>query len=241
MSSQSASEDSSQNPYHLFSASGVPSSDGGSHTPVPVSRPSPILNPSIDLHTHFKVVVVDPLEATIARKPIDSTPQDIFFNHALSDPHLVDISSATEDDKVMSPLGPVPKVEGEVSCVYASDQSFFDNYDEDNDVEITLRVPYCENMNSSMNEKRLEKLLESCNPVFLLVVPMAGERCHCFDCLEVALPILSAIISTSFFKLGFSLPMHPFFLELLDFYNLAPMQLTPSFFIIVACMIVLYH
>lgn len=116
------------------------------------------------------------------------------------------------------------KMEDGSSYVNTGDQPFFDNNDNDEeDIEITLKVPSCENMDSSMNEERLEKLLQSCNPGYQLVIPKAGERCHRFDSLKIGLPIPPAVISTSFFKLGFSLHMHPFFLELLHSYNLAPM------------------
>lgn len=75
--------------------------------------------------------------------------------------------------------------------------------------------PSCENLDSNMNAYRLEKLLESCTPGCLLVVPRVGERCHRFDSLAPGRAIPSTVLSASFFKLGFSLPLHPFFLELL--------------------------
>lgn len=125
MSTQSASRYSSQIPYHISSVSGDSSSDGGSHTPGPIYHPSSIPKPFVSLHTRPKVVFVHPLEATIARNFVDSPPQAIFFNRALSDPQPVDISSALEDDEVMLPLGSVLKIEGEISQVYAGEQPLF--------------------------------------------------------------------------------------------------------------------
>lgn len=49
-----------------------------------------------------------------------------------------------------------------------------------------------------------------------------------------------AVMSASFFKLGFSLPLHPFFVEILDYFELAPMQLTPNSFRVAAGMFILY-
>lgn len=74
------------------------------------------------------------------------------------------MSLAIEDDEVMSPLGPNSRVEDDTNLPPLGEQPFFDNYDEDEDIEVTIRVPYCENMDSSMNDKRLEKLLKNYNP-----------------------------------------------------------------------------
>lgn len=68
----------------------------------------------------------------------------------------------------------------------------------------------------------------------------AGETCHHFDSLKLGRAIPLTVLSQSYFKLGFSLSMHPFFHEILDFYNLAPMQLTPNSFRMAACMFILY-
>lgn len=222
MSTHSTFGDSSEFPYHLSFVSGAPSFDGGSQTPGPISRPSSILKPSVSCRTHSKIVVVDPLEATIAPRCSNSPPKSIFFDRALNNPNLVDVNSATEDDEVMSPLEPISRVEDDANIPLVGEQPFYDNYEEDEDVEVTFRVPYCENMDSSMNDERLEKLLETCYPGSRLVILKAGERCHRFDSLEIGFPIPYAVVLASFFKLGFSLPMHPFFLEILDFYRLAP-------------------
>lgn len=101
-------------------------------------------------------------------------------------------------------------------------------------------VPTYEDLDSSMNIDKLEKLLESCDPGCNLVVRSVGERCHKFDNFEPDQSIPSAVLSASFFKLGFSLPMHPFFIDLLIFYDITPMQLTPNSFRVEACMLIYY-
>lgn len=101
-------------------------------------------------------------------------------------------------------------------------------------------VPSCEDMDSSMNVDRLERLRELCNPGCNLVIPSGGERCHRFNNFEPDQSIPNAVLSASFFKLGFSLPLHPFFTDVLNFYDIAPMQLSPNSFRVAACMYILY-
>lgn len=90
-----------------------------------------------------------------------------------------------------------------------------------------------------MSAEKLEELLESWNPGCTLVLLESGERCHRFDGLKPGKAIPCAILSYSYFKLGFSLPMHPFIHEIRDFYNLAPMQMSPNSFKM-AYMFILY-
>lgn len=137
-----------------------------------------------------------------------------------------------------------------------AEQSPFDNNDaiEDEEVEVKLianveqkphtpldAAPSCEDLDYTMNIDRLEKFLESCDPGCRLVVPCAGEKCHSFNGLKPGRPVPKAVLSASYFKLGFSFPMHPLFIDILKFYDIAPMQLTPNSYRMTACMFILYN
>ena len=98
----------------------------------------------------------------------------------------------------------------------------------------------CEYMNSIMTPARLQSLLESCNPGCTLVIPQPGERCHRFDNLKPETNYPNAVLSSQFFRLGLSLPLHPFILEVLDFYEVALMQLTPNSYRMAICLYILY-
>lgn len=72
-----------------------------------------------------------------------------------------------------------------------------------------------------------------------MAIPKVGERCHQFGIDEPHQVILDVVLAASF-KLGFSLPMHPFFLEVLGYFDLALIQLTSNSYRMSACIYVLY-
>lgn len=127
MSIKSAFESSSQYLHNMSPVSGGPSLKGGCQSPSPPSLPSPVPKPFVSSRIRSKVVVVDPLGATIATMPSESPPQDAFFNCALSGPQPVDVSFATENYEVILPLGTISKPESEVSQPNLGEQPFFDN------------------------------------------------------------------------------------------------------------------
>ena len=67
-----------------------------------------------------------------------------------------------------------------------------------------------------------------------------GERCHRFDTLKPDTNYPNAVLSSQFFRLGISLPLHPFILEILDFYEVSLMQLTPNSYRMAVCLYILY-
>lgn len=73
------------------------------------------------------------------------------------------------------------------------------------------------------------------------MISKSSDRCHRFDNYEPEKAIPHVVVSISHFKLGFTVPMHPFFVEMLDFYELTPLELTPNSFRVVVCMYVLYE
>ncbi|KAL1811046.1 hypothetical protein ACET3Z_021111 [Daucus carota] len=107
-------------------------------------------------------------------------------------------------------------------------------------IEPPAVVLACEHMDSIMTPARLQSLLESCNPGCTLGIPKPGERCHRFDTLKPGTGYPKAVLSTQFFRLGLSLPLHPFILEVLDFYEVSPMQLTPNSYRMAVCLYILY-
>lgn len=103
-----------------------------------------------------------------------------------------------------------------------------------------VATPTCENLYSAINVERLENLLVAYTLGFRPVILEQGETCHRFDNFGPEQVIPDAFLSTIFFKLSFSLPMHPFFHDILEYYELDPLQLTPNSFRVVSCMYVLY-
>ena len=85
-------------------------------------------------------------------------------------------------------------------------------------VEPPIVLLACENLDSIMTPVRLQSLLESCNRGCTLVIPQPGERRHCFDSLRLETAIPNVVMSSQFFKLGISLPLHPFILKIMDFF-----------------------
>lgn len=155
----------------------------------------------------------------------------------------MDLSSAREDNEVMS-LRAATKVEDNAIYFIIGEQHFFDNYEDEEGVEVTLKVHYCENMDSSMIEERLEKFLDSCNPGCRgcrLVIPGIGERCHCFDNLEMVFLPLVLLFHLPSLSRASPFPCILFSLEIINFYRIAPMQLTPNSFRMAACTFILYN
>lgn len=99
------------------------------------------------------------------------------------------------------------------------------------DLYRTEIVPYCEKTDSIMTLSKLDKLFEECpHPKCTIVIPVPGERAHRFDTRTPELGIPKAVISAAFFKVGVYVPLHPFLRDVLDFYELAPLQLTPNLY-----------
>lgn len=102
-------------------------------------------------------------------------------------------------------------------------------------------TPYCEKTDSIMTLSRLEKLYEECpRPTCTIAIPGPGERAHSFNVRTPELGIPKAVISAAFFKVGVYVPLHPFIREILDFYELAPLQLTPNSYRLAICTYILY-
>lgn len=102
-------------------------------------------------------------------------------------------------------------------------------------------VPFCEKSDSIMTSVKLERLFEECHrPVCKITVPEPGERAHRFDLKIPKQGIPHAVISAAFLRVGVSMPLHPFLREVLDFYQLAPMQLTPNSYRLAISTFILY-
>lgn len=87
-------------------------------------------------------------------------------------------------------------------------------------------IPFCEKLDSIMTLPKLDIFFKDCPCT--IVIPDPGERAHRFNKRTPELGIPKAVISTAFLKVGFFMPIHPFLREVLEFYELAPMQLTPN-------------
>lgn len=243
MASQSASNSSSSYPANLSPQSGEPSDSGFAPlTDLNSPRTSSMLRSTVSTRTRSKVMVIDPLEAEIVSKPSTSHQEVNSPIGGAREFGLVNLSSSTDEGE----KGYSPSYDD--GFLNHAEQAFFDNADMVNEDDYVIevkreakeRLPSCETVDSTMNAEKLEKLLSSWNPGCKLVLPEAGERCHRFDNLKFSRAVPQAVLSSSYFKLGFSMPMHPFFLEILNFYSLAPMQLTPNSFRVAACMFILY-
>lgn len=91
-----------------------------------------------------------------------------------------------------------------------------------------------------MNPVVLENLLRVYTPGCRLVIPQPGKRCHTFNNFEPDQTIPNDVLPAQFFRLGLSLPLHPFIQDILDFYNIAPLQLNPNSYRMAICMYILY-
>lgn len=125
-----------------------------------------------------------------------------------------------------------PSDEEEVS---KPDHGLIPDPDFDNEVSVERElykqeiVPFCEKIDSLMTLTRLEKLYEECpRPTCSIVIPEPGERAHRFDIRIPDRGLPNAVTSAAFFKVGVYFPLHPFMKEVLDFYGLTPLQLTPN-------------
>ena len=87
---------------------------------------------------------------------------------------------------------------------------------------------------------KLTLQLDDYNPGCKLVAPQPGERCQSFDNFEPDQAIPGAVLSAQFFRLGLSLPLHPFLHEVIQYYDVAPLQLTPNSYRMAVCMYILY-
>lgn len=226
--------------------SGEPSDSGSTHlNNLLLSQPLLESKPSVSSRTRSQVEVIDPLSAEIVSRYPSLSLEAGSSNSDGGEAERIDVSSNTDEgEKTINDLW------------LGGEQPFFSNDDvtEKNDnvgMPLVAKVerkphvpagfvPSCEDTDSSMNADRLARLKESCDPGCDLVVPTAGERCHRFGNFEPDQAIPNAVLSASFFKLGFSMPMHPFFVDMLNFYEIAPMQLSPNSFRVAACMYILY-
>lgn len=86
----------------------------------------------------------------------------------------------------------------------------------------------CENMDTSINMVKLSNLTASLNPGCHLVTPARGERCHRFDNFGHEQAIPRVVLSAAHLKVGLSMPLHPFIVEISERYDLTPFQLTPT-------------
>lgn len=84
-------------------------------------------------------------------------------------------------------------------------------------------------MDSVLTDTKLELVFkESAYPDCDLVIPETGERCYSFSDILPEFSVPDVVISTSFFKVGVYVPFHPFIRDVHEFYDLAPLQLTPN-------------
>lgn len=244
MSFSSASRESSQCLGYLSPVSGEPSDSGSTHlNDLLLSQPLLQSRPSVSSRTRSRVEVVNPLSAEIVNRYPGFLTEAGSSNSGGEEVERVDISSNTDEGERM-----IDELQLRGNRLSFSND---DAIEGEGDIELpseverkphvpASNVPACEGQDSTMNADRLARLLEICNPGCHLVLPCAGERCHRFDNFEADQSIPNAVVSASYFKLGFSFPMHPFFIDLLNFYEIAPMQLTPNSFRVAACMYILY-
>ncbi|KAK1365185.1 hypothetical protein POM88_040746 [Heracleum sosnowskyi] len=91
-----------------------------------------------------------------------------------------------------------------------------------------------------MNANRVKLLLQKHRPKCRLVVPSPGERCHRFDNFELDQQIPCVVFSATFFRMGLSIPLHPFINDIITYYDISPLQMTPNAYRMAMCMYVLY-
>lgn len=199
-------------------------------SPSPISR-FPPMAATVSGRTRSKVKILDPTTAQISVKtyPFDSSP---FTPTPVS-------SDSPESEEEIHSLGHLSP-----TAVPFNDQSEnSENQDEATPVKVlnaTTPQLSCANTRTSMTAQKLENLLEACNPGCSLVVPQPEERCHDFSNFEPDQAIPCAVFSAQFFRLGLSLPLHPFIVDILNTYKLAPLQLTPNSYRMAICMYILY-
>ncbi|KAK1392141.1 hypothetical protein POM88_011197 [Heracleum sosnowskyi] len=101
-------------------------------------------------------------------------------------------------------------------------------------------IPAYEELDTSMNANRLKLLLQKHRSSCRLVIPSPGERCHYFDNFEPDQAIPSAVFSATFFRMGLSIPLHPFIHDIITYYDISPLQMTPNAYRMAMCMYILY-
>lgn len=200
------------------------------------NTPSPLplqASRAISTRTRSKAKVLNPDRAIVAFKTSPFSHKSKNTKLALiqptssgnSEPHY-----ASDNESSSNPnLKADPEVEVETSV------------EDIESPESPCSIPACENLDTTMNANRLKILLQKCQPQCQLVIPSPGERCHRFDMLEPDQVIPSAVFSATFFRMGISIPLHPFIHDILRLYDLAPLQMTPNAYRMAMCMYILYN
>ena len=164
----------------------------------------------------------DKIHSSEATPSLGSTPPPNTLDTLTKPPFTV--SSRTRSKKSIKS----PVTRPSVNCKLDKNLTLSSDTDDVIEIEPPVLPLSCEDVDSAMNPSKLSKLLEFCNPGCRLVIPQVGERCHRFDSFEPDQLEPEAVLSAAFFRVGVSLPLHPFLTELLNFYQLAPLQLTPN-------------
>ena len=185
----------------------------------------PVLSKSVSHRTRSRVMILNTNEPqNILMKPLSvNNPADTLSLINLGD----DWSDSEEVSKPDQESFPEPDFNTEISV--------------EKELYKQEIVPFCEKMDSIMTSARLAKLYEECpHPTCSIVIPEPGERAHQFKTKTPDRGIPNAVTSAAFFKVGVYFPLHPFLREVLEFYGLAPFQLTPNSYRLAISTYILY-
>lgn len=217
-----------------------------SSSPIGAQTHARVHLPSVSTRTRSKVKVINPEQAHII-------PKTLLFSHKTRDTKPVSLNPSSPDDAKSG------------STLHASSSYHTDSLSADSplatDVEtnpvdqkehsdestesIPLRNPTidlaCASLDSSVSVSQLEHLNQFYHTGCTLIIPTKNERCHRFDNFEPDQMIPNAVLSAQFFKLGLSLPLHPFIQDILRFYDIAPFQLIINSYRMAMCLYILYN
>lgn len=242
-SSQQSIAKEAQEPIEIRDSSSSPNEN-------PILSPTyPV--PTISSRTRSKAKVINPEKAqTITKTKL--------FSHKVRNTRPVALNMTSSDEKeakeqnmslgslFCSIYGETPSASEKHPAHDTENQSAKESLSHNGDSEDELQeYPAtefaCENLDSSMNAARVKSLLRNCYTGCRLVIPEPGERCHRFDNFEMDQAEPAVVLSAQFFKVRLSLPLHPFIQDILEFYDIAPLQLTINSYRMAMCVYVLYN
>lgn len=97
---------------------------------------------------------------------------------------------------------------------------------EKSDARQERRIVSCASLRSRISSEKIMYLIEHYNLAGKWRTPRSFTRMHVFE--TVGLPTPRMVLTNKLVELGIGWPMHPFLHELIDYHQIAPIQLSPN-------------
>ena len=128
-----------------------------------------------------------------------------------------------------------PLLEQEVDLEFGSD--FEEN--EKADLRKSQKILSCAGLASEISSEEIMWMIEYYNLAGRWLKPRPQMRMHYFP--DTRLPTPRMVLTNKLVELGFGSPIHPFLLEITNFYNIAPIQLSPNSYRMIIGLYIMYR